>query len=101
LATAGIGRPSIEHEELQSFLHRYQDAKPPLAVLILAPTQLDLDEGQRSTHLAYEFARRKIPVIFAYWRWRLDERRPQGELERGILQIPLDELVAPGRSWIS
>ena len=97
LATAGIGSPSIEHEELQSFLHRYQDAKPPLAVLILAPTQLDLDEGQRSTHLAYEFARRKIPVIFAYWRWRLDERRPQGELERGILQIPLDELVAAPR----
>jgi glycosyltransferase involved in cell wall biosynthesis len=83
---------SAGREELSSFLLRYRNAKPRLAALILAPTPLDPDEGQRSTHLAFELARRGIPVIFGYWRWRTDERRPQSEVKRGILQIPLDEL---------
>jgi polysaccharide pyruvyl transferase CsaB len=80
--------------ELQAFLQRDRGSTPPHAALILSPTLLDLDEGQRSTHLACELARRGVPVVFGYWRWRADERRPQDMVERGIFQIPLDELVA-------
>jgi glycosyltransferase involved in cell wall biosynthesis len=72
-------------------MERIED--PPLVTLILAPTPLDLDEGQRSTHLAYGLARMGMPVIFTYWRWKPDARKPQDELEKGILQIPLDELL--------
>jgi polysaccharide pyruvyl transferase CsaB len=81
-------------EELASFLQRHRNARPQRAALILAPTPLDPDEGQRSTHLAFELARRGVPVIFGYWRWRTDERRLQSETGRGIVQIPLDELEA-------
>lgn len=62
-------------------------------VLILASTKLIEIEGQRSTNLALEFARRGIPVIFGYWRWRSDDWCSQDYIERGILQIPVDVIA--------
>jgi polysaccharide pyruvyl transferase CsaB len=79
---------------LQAFVTRACGSQPPMAVMILSPTQLIESEGQRSTHFARELARRGIPVIFGYWRWRTEERRLQDRLEEGIYQVPLDELIA-------
>jgi glycosyltransferase involved in cell wall biosynthesis len=47
-------------------------------------------EGQRSTRLARELARRGIPVIFAYWRWK-SYRPVQESGNPGIFCIPIDE----------
>ena len=79
---------------LQAFLARACSSQPPMAVMILSPTQLIESEGQRSTHFARELARRGTPVIFGYWRWRTEERHPQDRVEEGIYQVPLDELIA-------
>ncbi len=81
-------------DELRTFLGRYESSSPRQAALILAPTQLVEEEGQRSTHLALELAGRGVPVVFGYWRWGRVERRAQDRLDQGILQIPLDELLA-------
>jgi len=43
--------------------------------------------------IALELARRGIPVVFVYWRWREDEQCPQDRLEEGIVQIPIDVVV--------
>jgi glycosyltransferase involved in cell wall biosynthesis len=91
-ARGGVAPPMLD--DLHAFLERPRVESPPLVALILAPTSLNLDEGQRSTHMAYELARKCVPVMFAYWRWRLDERRSQHALQKGILQIPLDGLLA-------
>lgn len=96
LVGGGSAEP-VYAEELRAFLAARGAQAPERAALILAPTQLLEDEGQRSTHLALELARRGVPVLFGYWRWDRAERRPQDRADEGIFQVPLDELAAaPG-----
>ncbi|MBM3122325.1 MAG: glycosyltransferase family 1 protein [Chloroflexi bacterium] len=67
--------------------------------MFLAPTRLEGSEGQRSYHLALEFARRGWRVVFGYWRWHIADDRPMPAQTPGIFELPLDVLlVDPERS---
>lgn len=59
-------------------------------VVLTSGTCLDVDEGQRPTQLALRLAAEGYVVAFVYWRWTREERRPQNQLDRGIVQIPVD-----------
>ncbi len=59
-------------------------------VVLTSGTCLDVDEGQRPTQLALRLAAEGYLVAFVYWRWTREEWRPQDQLERGIVQIPVD-----------
>lgn len=62
-------------------------------VVLTSGTCLDVDEGQRPTQLALRLAAEGYLVAFVYWRWTREEWRPQDQLERGIVQIPVDLLL--------
>jgi polysaccharide pyruvyl transferase CsaB len=79
--------------DLLRFAERVAAASAPRVVAIFSGTQLLESEGQRPTQLALSLARRGVPVVFVYWRWREDEQCPQDRLEEGILQIPIDVVV--------
>ncbi|MCK4692447.1 MAG: glycosyltransferase, partial [Anaerolineales bacterium] len=81
------------HWELYKFLEHVREPESKYVVVIFSPTQLIEDEGQRPTNLAREMSRRGYRVIFAYWRWRKDQWRPQDRLDEGIFQIPIDLIV--------
>lgn len=59
-------------------------------VVLTSGTCLDIDEGQRPTQLALRLAAEGYVVAFVYWRWTREEWRPQDQLDRGIVQIPVD-----------
>lgn len=59
-------------------------------VVLTSGTCLDVDEGQRPTHLALQLAAQGYVVAFVYWRWTREEWRAQDHLDRGIVQIPVD-----------
>ena len=58
--------------------------------LIFSAVTFTESEGQRPTRLARELARRGIPVIFAYWRWKA-YRPVQASGNPGIFCLPIDE----------
>ena len=62
-------------------------------VAVFSTTQLIESEGQRSTNLALECAKRGLPVVFVAWRWNLGLPTNQDRLEQGILQIPIDQIL--------
>jgi polysaccharide pyruvyl transferase CsaB len=62
-------------------------------VVFIAPTRFEASEGQRSYHLALEFARRGWQVVFGYWRWHIGEERPRPAQDPGIFELPLDVLL--------
>jgi glycosyltransferase involved in cell wall biosynthesis len=66
---------------------------PQRIVAILSTTQLVQSEGQRTTNLALECARRGIPVVFAAWRWDTSPWIHQDRLSDRILQVPIDQVV--------
>lgn len=80
--------------ELARFNDRVEQSDSPWIAAIFSTTQLVASEGQRMTHLATEMARRGIPVVFAYWRWDESEWTTQERLAEGILQIPIDTVLA-------
>jgi glycosyltransferase involved in cell wall biosynthesis len=92
----GVGAPRVPdfvQEGLEPFA-RWLKAKAPQGLLvILAPTQFREDEGQRSTHIALEFARRGFAVLFGYWRWDRRQWARQDMLDRGIFQWPVDMIA--------
>ncbi len=89
----GGDRPQFPIDgDLTEFIQTVNERGSKRIVIILASTKLDVDEGQRSTNLALEFAKRGIPCIFGYWRWDRELWLPQDRLEQGILQIPVDVL---------
>ena len=90
LETRAVGAARMD---LLSFIERVEGQRAEVAVVVLAATQPVGSEGQRSTQLALELARRKIPVIFGYWRWSAADWRSQDMLELGVFQIPLDVLA--------
>ncbi len=76
--------------DLLEFAERVREQRAPQVVAIFSATQLVESEGQRPMQLALALARRKVPVVFVYWRWHPTEWRPQDRLDDGILQIPID-----------
>jgi len=83
------------HDELplREFIRQMEQRGSKSAFMILSATPLEESEGQRGTHLAFEFARRGKAVIFTYWRWVGSDLRPQDRVEEGIYQLPLDEVM--------
>jgi polysaccharide pyruvyl transferase CsaB len=79
--------------DLLGFEEQVAAAGASQVVAIFSGTQLLESEGQRPTQLALALARRGVPVVFVYWRWREDEWRPQDRLAEGILQIPIDVVI--------
>ena len=61
--------------------------------MFIAPTRFEASEGQRSYHLALEFARRGWKVVFGYWRWHIGDERPRPAHAPGIFELPLDVLL--------
>lgn len=64
------------------------------AVAILSTVWLLESEGQRPTQLALELARRGLPVAFCYWRWWPHEWAVQDRIDAGIVQLPIDLVLA-------
>jgi polysaccharide pyruvyl transferase CsaB len=89
--------PAADAPDARAGLLRFEErvaaADARRVVAVFSGTQLLESEGQRPTQLALSLARRGVPVVFVYWRWREDEERPQDRLEEGILQIPIDVVV--------
>jgi glycosyltransferase involved in cell wall biosynthesis len=67
-----------------------QVRKARTVVVIFSTTKLLENEGQRPTQIALELARRRIPAVFLYWRWRSTDWCPQDRLAEGIFQLPID-----------
>jgi glycosyltransferase involved in cell wall biosynthesis len=63
-------------------------------VVIFSTAQLIRSEGQRATNLAFELACRGIPVVFCYWRWDESVSTSQDSFNEGILQLPIDVVLA-------
>jgi glycosyltransferase involved in cell wall biosynthesis len=57
-------------------------------------------EGQRPTRLARELARRGIPVLFCYWRWKTSEP-PQVAKFPHVFCLPIDEFLKNYESLLS
>lgn len=79
--------------DLVRFEEQVSETKVERVVAIFSTTRLNEDEGQRSTQLALELARRGVPVVFVYWRWPAEALAPQDHLSEGIVQIPLETVV--------
>ncbi len=80
-------------EDVLAFAQWVREQGSQQVFLLVASTELREDEGQRSTNLALELARRGIPCIFAYWRWDEKRWRPQDRLKDGVFQLPVDVLA--------
>ncbi len=78
-------------------LERFLDETPGQpaqgTIVFIAPTRYEASEGQRSYHLALEFARRGWKVVFGYWRWHIGDERPRPAHAPGIFELPLDVLL--------
>lgn len=79
--------------DLLRFEDHVRDTGARQVVAIFSATLLLESEGQRPTQLALELSKRKIPVVFLYWRWWKTEWSPQDRLDEGIVQIPIDVVV--------
>lgn len=60
------------------------------SAVVLAPTPFDPAEGQRSVNFAMELAERGVSVLYAYWRWGLDDPPMQHRLRQRLFSTPLD-----------
>jgi len=88
-------RPPLHtDQELQRFVEWVHGRRASKVVVILASTELNENEGQRSTNLALELTQRGTPCVFGYWRWKPDVWSSQNRLDQGILQIPVDVLAS-------
>ncbi len=104
--TAPSSHPPAGRDAVESFLvgevRRFEEraaatASRRLALVFSAGTPFDVDQGQRSTQIALELARRDIPVVYCYWRWSAadDALRNHHDL---VLQLPhhrLEEWLEP------
>lgn len=90
--------PDADGQDPRGDLARFEDLVlergAETVVAFFSATQLIESEGQRPTQLALELARRGIPVVFCYWRWWPNEWCAQDRMEEGIVQIPIDVVVA-------
>jgi polysaccharide pyruvyl transferase CsaB len=61
-------------------------------LVLLASTRYQANEGQRSYHIANEFARLGWRVVFGYWRWGMDGSQPVASTQ-SVFELPLDVLL--------
>jgi polysaccharide pyruvyl transferase WcaK-like protein/glycosyltransferase involved in cell wall biosynthesis len=80
--------------DLVRFDERVRTMDSSQVVAIFSTTQLIQSEGQRPTNIALELAHRGIPVVFCYWRWDESPWTVQERLDEGILQLPIDVVLA-------
>lgn len=80
--------------DLVRFDERVRTMDSSQVVAIFSTTQLILSEGQRPTNIAFELAHRGIPVVFCYWRWDESPWAVQERIGEGILQLPIDVVLA-------
>jgi glycosyltransferase involved in cell wall biosynthesis len=79
------------HRRLDHFLsHQAANNSSGRVFLIFSSVTFTESEGQRPTRLARELARRGIPVIFAYWRWKASTP-PEESGNSGVFCLPIDE----------
>ncbi|HEX2981545.1 MAG TPA: hypothetical protein VHO48_14860 [Anaerolineaceae bacterium] len=91
----------------QDFLLRWDTfvAKTPPecagVVLIYSAMPFRASEGQRATWLARSFVQKGFRVVFAYWRWSLDDSIEQDSDWPDVLSLPLDVLWRQGNLILS
>lgn len=88
--------PTFTNDNLLSSLKEFLAPRLRMSrhlVLIFSGCPFTESEGQRPLRLAREFAKREIPVIFAYWRWSPTEPPGKTSVWPGIFQIPIDTLA--------
>lgn len=81
-------------QNLRDLAERASVERPVRMLAILSATWLVESEGQRPTQLALRMAQRGWPVVFAYWRWWPHEWAAQDRLDAGIVQVPIDMVLA-------
>lgn len=92
----GVSAPD-PWSELPAFEEAMRARQASGVAVVLSTTKFLESEGQRSLQLALAMVRRRFAVVFAYWRWSLDDWCPQDRLGQGVFQVPLDVLTAaPG-----
>jgi glycosyltransferase involved in cell wall biosynthesis len=74
---------------------------PEYLALIFSAVAYEESEGQRATWIARTLAARKIPTLFAAWRWSPYESVPAIQCQERVLQIPLDVLSARAEDILS
>jgi hypothetical protein len=80
-------------ERLDQFLDAEATNNPTGKIFVFfSGTTFTESEGQRPTRLARELARRGVPVIFCYWRWKATEP-PQVTSFPHVFCLPIDELL--------
>ncbi len=93
LKTTVLSRSSDEafRRRLEQFLS-FEAANNPSGrvFLIFSSVTFTESQGQRPTRLARELARRGIPVIFAYWRWKTSTPINTSNFP-GVFCLPIDE----------
>ena len=86
---------------LDDFLSRAAENNPSGQLfLIFSSVPFSESQGQRSTRLARELARRGIPAIFAYWRWKSYEPIQSSNLP-GVFCLPIDEFQGVHESLLA
>jgi len=60
---------------------------------ILSTTGFLTSEGQRPVNISLALSDRRIPVVYAGWRWEAEDFVLQDTLDIGILQFPIDLLL--------
>lgn len=81
-------------QDLRGLAERASEERPARMLAILSATWLVESEGQRPTQIALRMAERGWPVVFAYWRWWPHEWASQDRLDAGIVQLPIDMVLA-------
>ena len=80
-------------KRLDEFLTNEVQGNPQGRVFVFfSGTTFTESEGQRPTRLARELARRGVPVLFCYWRWKTAEP-PQVAKFPHVFCLPIDELL--------
>jgi hypothetical protein len=80
-------------ERLDAFLTNETSNNHQARVFIIfSGTTFTESEGQRPTRLARELARRGVPVLFCYWRWKATEP-PQVAKFPHVFCLPIDEFL--------
>ncbi len=77
-------------EKLEAFLKRATSQRSSTVVFMFSgTTYIQEHRGNRPIRLSRVLLKRKIPVLFSYWRWRASEAMPP-DSDSLLLQSPID-----------
>jgi len=77
-------------EKLEAFLKRATSQRSSTVVFMFSgTTYIQEHRGNRPIRLSRVLLKRKIPVLFSYWRWRASEAMPP-DSDPLLLQSPID-----------